>query len=149
MDRIVLVNEGRILADLCPDERCPAHCWQKTASVSRFTSRPCGMRALTSRPPSAPPTLTPSCWLTPIPRSCAPGSAPSRCLRPSLPRPRCWEVKGLSFGYSKDQHTLSDVSFTIGKGEMVSIVGRNGAGKSTLSKLICGFETPDSGEIFL
>lgn len=31
---------------------------------------------------------------------------------------------------------------------MVSIVGRNGAGKSTLSKLICGFETPDSGEIF-
>ncbi len=26
------------------------------------------------------------------------------------------EVKGLSFGYSKDQHTLSDVSFTIGKG---------------------------------
>ena len=40
------------------------------------------------------------------------------------------------------------MSFTIGKGEMVSIVGRNGAGKSTLSKLICGFETPDSGEIF-
>ena len=33
--------------------------------------------------------------------------------------------------------------------EMVSIVGRNGAGKSTLSKLICGFETPDAGEIFL
>ena len=32
---------------------------------------------------------------------------------------------------------------------MVSIVGRNGAGKSTLSKLICGFETQDRGEIFL
>ena len=30
---------------------------------------------------------------------------------------------------------------------MVSIVGKNGAGKSTFSKLICGFETPDSGEI--
>ena len=28
-------------------------------------------------------------------------------------------------------------------------MGRNGAGKSTLSKLICGFETPDAGEIFL
>ena len=30
---------------------------------------------------------------------------------------------------------------------MVSIVGRNGAGKSTFSKLVCGFEDPDSGEI--
>lgn len=28
-------------------------------------------------------------------------------------------------------------------------MGRNGAGKSTLSKLICGFETQDSGEIYL
>ena len=70
VDRIVLVNEGRILADLL-----------------------CGMRALTSRPPSIPPTLTPSCWMTPIPRSCAPGSAPSRCPRPSLPRPRCWRSR--------------------------------------------------------
>ena len=44
-------------------------------------------------PPSTPPTLTPSCWMTPIPRSCAPGSAPSRCPRPSLPRPRCWRSR--------------------------------------------------------
>ncbi len=30
---------------------------------------------------------------------------------------------------------------------MVSIVGKNGAGKSTFSKLVCGFEIPDQGEI--
>ena len=59
------------------------------------------------------------------------------------------EVRDLCFGYNKGQHTLQNVSFSIGKGEMVSIVGRNGAGKSTLSKLICGFETQDSGEIYL
>lgn len=58
-------------------------------------------------------------------------------------------MRDLSFGYQKGQATLKNVRFSIGKGEMVSIVGRNGAGKSTLSKLICGFETPDAGEIFL
>ena len=31
---------------------------------------------------------------------------------------------------------------------MVSIVGRNGAGKSTFSKLVCGFEDHNQGEIF-
>ena len=58
-------------------------------------------------------------------------------------------MKDLCFGYTKDRPTLKNVSFSIRKGEMVSIVGRNGAGKSTLSKLICGFESPDSGSISL
>ena len=62
-------------------------------------------------------------------------------------REKLLEVKHLSFGYTKGQQTLRNVSLSIDKGEMVSIVGRNGAGKSTFSKLICGFEDPDSGEI--
>ncbi|MDE7283241.1 MAG: ABC transporter ATP-binding protein, partial [Lachnospiraceae bacterium] len=58
-------------------------------------------------------------------------------------------VKNLKFGYTPDKLNLQDVNFTIHKGEMVSIVGRNGAGKSTLAKLICGFEKPVSGEIYM
>lgn len=58
-------------------------------------------------------------------------------------------VENLEFGYTPERLTLSDVNFTIHKGEMVSIVGRNGAGKSTLAKLICGFEKPVSGSIYM
>ncbi|MDE6320565.1 MAG: DUF3744 domain-containing protein, partial [Lachnospiraceae bacterium] len=58
-------------------------------------------------------------------------------------------VENLSFGYTPDIMNLQDVSFSIREGEMVSIVGRNGAGKSTLAKLICGFEKLLSGKISL
>ena len=57
------------------------------------------------------------------------------------------EVKNLCFSYDENRPILQDVSFTIHKGEMVSIVGQNGAGKSTLAKLICGFEQPADGRI--
>ncbi|MCI2048751.1 MAG: ABC transporter ATP-binding protein [Lachnospiraceae bacterium] len=59
------------------------------------------------------------------------------------------EVKDLCFSYFSGEPVLQHVSFTLKKGEMVSMVGRNGAGKSTLSALICGFLKPDSGAILL
>lgn len=42
---------------------------------------------------------------------------------------------------------LSDVSFTIEKGDKIAIEGRNGSGKSTLLKLLMGELVPDSGQI--
>lgn len=56
-------------------------------------------------------------------------------------------VENLCFSYDKSRKILDNVSFEINKGDMVSIVGKNGAGKSTLSKLLCGFETEQSGKI--
>lgn len=56
-------------------------------------------------------------------------------------------IDHVSFSYPEQQEVLHDISFTIRKGEMASIVGKNGAGKSTLSKLICGFEKPTKGRI--
>ena len=44
---------------------------------------------------------------------------------------------------------LREVSLNLRKGEVLGLLGDNGAGKSTLMKIICGFETPDSGQMFL
>src|SRR5215469_18752590 len=42
---------------------------------------------------------------------------------------------------------LSNVSFTVAKGEKIALLGRNGAGKSTLIRLIGGVELPTRGVI--
>ena len=57
------------------------------------------------------------------------------------------DVKNLSFAYDNGHQALQNISLTIHKGEMLSIVGTNGAGKSTFSKTLCGFETPQAGSM--
>lgn len=44
---------------------------------------------------------------------------------------------------------LRDVSFTVAQGETIGLVGANGSGKSVLFKILCGFETPDSGKVYV
>ena len=60
------------------------------------------------------------------------------------------EFKNVTFAYPKaEKPVLQNVSFSIKKGEKISIVGLNGAGKSTLVKLICRMYQADSGEILI
>ena len=58
------------------------------------------------------------------------------------------EVKDINAFYG-DFHVLHQTSLTVGKGELVAVIGANGHGKSTLLKAICGLTPVKSGEIIL
>jgi branched-chain amino acid transport system ATP-binding protein len=49
--------------------------------------------------------------------------------------------------YFGDTHAVDKVDFTIGEGEVLSLIGSNGAGKTSLVNLISGLIEPDSGKI--
>lgn len=49
--------------------------------------------------------------------------------------------------YYKEFYALNDVSFEVGQGEIVGIVGRNGSGKSTILKILTGVLTPTNGDV--
>lgn len=58
------------------------------------------------------------------------------------------EVSNISKTFSnegKTEQILNSVSFSVKKGEIISILGQSGCGKSTLLNIIGGFETADSG----
>lgn len=58
------------------------------------------------------------------------------------------ECKAINKYYGQ-LHVLKDVSFTVEKGEIVSIVGASGAGKSTLLQIMGTLLVPDSGKVFI
>ncbi len=54
------------------------------------------------------------------------------------------ESVGKQYG---DFVALADVSFRIGRGEIVGLLGPNGAGKTTLIRMLTGFFEPSAGTI--
>jgi cell division transport system ATP-binding protein len=59
------------------------------------------------------------------------------------------EISSVTKRYPGGHEALSDVSLSIGQGEMLFVSGHSGAGKSTLLKLIAAIERPTSGQIIV
>lgn len=80
--------------------------------------------------------------------SAAPESSNSGLLK--VPLKGRIDVSNVSFRYNKESpYVLQRISFTIGPGESLGIVGKSGSGKSSLLQLILGFYAPSSGSILI
>lgn len=58
------------------------------------------------------------------------------------------EARGLHKSYGPVT-AVADLSFTVGRGEILGLLGPNGAGKSTALRMLIGFQYPDAGRVFL
>ena len=147
VDRIVLMGGGRILADAAPDELLSGSWLRENGIREPLYLTALRYAGVEIRPEMAPRSIRTlrlgeeekarvRDWFAAAP------PPPAR-----QPRPVLLEAKALRFSYAGRQEALKGVSVRAGQGELLAIVGRNGAGKSTFSKLVCGFETQQSGSI--
>lgn len=148
VDRIIVVGEGRIVADLRPDALLSGSVLKEQGireplyiTALKYAGCQINEADLTQHIESmnlAPYEDNVRNWFGKVKlNKKAPDGEPMLTIR------------DLSFAYTQGQPVLSHIDFSISRGEMVALVGKNGAGKSTLASLICGFMQPDEGAIYL
>ena len=147
IDRVVLMGEGRILADVSPDELLAS-----TLLAENGIREPLYITALKYAGVTITADMRPDSighialseqdkaavrdWFRRVP------PAPKREETPVQ-----LEAKNIRFSYRNGHEALHDLSLAIREGEISAIVGTNGAGKTTFCKLLCGFETQQEGTL--
>ena len=67
----------------------------------------------------------------------------------SVSKPVILELERVCYFYEKNSPFIRDLSFAIGEGDFIGLLGANGSGKSTIMKLASGLLKPLSGDVFL
>jgi len=146
VDRVVVINDGRIIADMNADELVSSDILKKNG-----IREPLYVTALKYAGIKVTPDMKPGhIWSLDTGKV----NEELRKWNRSVTHPdssnnnsSILRVDHLSFSYDGVHKTLRDIDFDLREGEMISIVGKNGAGKSTLSKIMVGFEKEDKGAI--
>lgn len=148
VDRIVVINEGQIIADMVPDELLSTNILREQGIreplyISALKHAGCNLTKDTK------PQHIENMMLDTYEEQVRTWYDSAKRETPKVREESALRIENLDFSYTEEKPILQDINFEIKKGEMLSIVGKNGAGKSTLSNLICGFYKPQQGKIYL
>ena len=147
IDRIILVNEGTIQMDTTPDELLCSDVLKKNGIREPLyiaALKHAGIRFGKDEHLDNINELAIDRYKEKIQKE-------MKAARPYVPAEKGEELlkaEHVDFAYEERQ-VLSDVSFTVCRGEKIAIIGKNGAGKSTMAKLLCGIIRPVSGSIMV
>ncbi|MDD9155488.1 ABC transporter ATP-binding protein [Aliivibrio sp. S4TY2] len=149
VDRIILMDQGEIVADMTPDALIRSsllaeHGIREPLYISLL--KRCGID-LSSLANCSHLASIPNNQIKPAVDSWFLDNEPSTPL--DVREETLLSIENLSYSYDGKINALEDVSFTVNKGEFVSILGKNGSGKSTITKLVMGVLHPDQGSIAL
>ena len=149
VDRVVLVNDGKIVADLHPDALLCSGILGENG-----LREPLYITALKYAGVALTPDMHPGS-LRNLKLSDGDRKMVQNWFETTPPAPEkplgepILQAQALHFSYPNGKEALSGIDFTLHRGELMCIVGKNGAGKSTFSKVICGFEQPQQGVLYL
>ncbi len=148
VDRIILMGEGRIIADTTPDRLLSGGFLSENG-----IREPLYITALKYANVEITPLIEPSSI-----KSIKLSDEDKLKVRNWYMTAKAAEDKKLGgmllktdsvkFAYDNGHVALNGITVAVKEGEMLAIVGTNGAGKSTFSKVVCGFETQQEGKIF-
>jgi len=153
VDRVVVMDKGRITADTIPAEILASDILKKTGireplyiSALEYS----GMTIDASMEPQHLDTLKVDYrQLGEWDRQLAAVQAGRGAEKKTCEQGPGLTVSDIHFRYAKKgPEALKGVSFSVAPGECVGLVGKNGSGKSTMAKCVCGFVRPDSGAVY-
>lgn len=140
IDRIILVNEGTIVADQPTNQLLHSHTLEKIG-----VREPLYLKALTAADVNLS-SIKEVDQISTLPVSekisdkLAAWTKQAKITKKEADNLPLLKLDHVGYQYSKNQpYPLKDVSTTINQGDFISIVGQNGAGKTTLCRTICGF----------
>ena len=146
-DRIILMGEGRILADLPPDELLCRDLLRKKGIREPLYLTALKYAGVPVSPEMHPALLSALTLSEEDKEKVRDWFAKAPVVQADPQRPLLLEAEEIQFTYANGFQALKGVSMQVREGELLAIVGTNGAGKSTFSKVVCGFEIPQSGAI--